>query len=32
MNVTAECIDEGVVKQGYTLMYRKYLIQSPHLI
>ena len=32
MNVTAECIDEGVVKQGYTLMYRKYLTQSPRLI
>lgn len=32
MNVTAECIDEGVVKQGYTIMYRKYLTQSPRLI
>lgn len=32
MNVSAECIDEGVVKQGYTIMYRKYLTQSPRLI
>lgn len=32
MNVTAECINEGVAKQGYTLMYKKYLSQTPHLI
>lgn len=32
MNITAECIDEGVVKHGYTLVYRKYLTQSPRLI
>ena len=32
MNVSAECIDEGVVKQGYTIMYKKYLTQSSRLI
>lgn len=32
MNITAECIDKGVVKQGYTLMYKKFFSQSPRLI
>lgn len=32
MNVTAECIDEGVVKQGYTLMYKKFFSQVPKFI
>lgn len=32
MNVTAECIDEGVVKQGYTLMYKKSFSQAPKFI
>mgnify|MGYP000260883632 CR=1 FL=1 len=32
MNVTAECIDEGVVKQGYTLVYKNFFSQSPRLI
>lgn len=32
MNVTAECIDEGVVKQGYTLKYKKFFSQAPKFI
>lgn len=32
MNITAECIDEGVVKQGYTLKYKKFLSQAPKFI
>lgn len=32
MNITAECIDEGVVKQGYTLMYKKFFSQAPKFI
>lgn len=32
MNVTAECIDERVVKQGYTLKYKKFFSQAPKFI
>lgn len=32
MNVSAECIDEGVVKQGYTLKYKKFFSHAPKFI
>lgn len=32
MNITAGCIDAALVKQGYTLMYKKFFSQVPKFI